>query len=169
MAHVSIDVSNPADIRRQLPGVRALRSEKLDKIGQLAKEVEALGNLIESLETIAGPKNGRSPKAQRGSVNEVPARGRAPARQTAIEALRRAGRPMGPAALYRFMEEEGIPVPANPNALGATLWTAAKAGEIVKADRRYSMRPLTDYARAGEMGFPTPAKLPEPVEGNPGR
>jgi hypothetical protein len=167
MANVSIDISNPADIRRRLPAVRSLRTEKIESLKGLAEEIDALGKLIESLEAMAGEENG---EADIGAA-APPSRGKAPARQVAIEALRLAGRPMGPRDLYRFMQEQDMPVPANSNALGATLWTAAKAGAINRIDRRYSALPITDYSKLPtDTPFPVPAtngqhKLP-PGEGD---
>ena len=49
-----------------------------------------------------------------------------------MQALEKAGRPMGPTSLYNFMVEQGMDLPDNANALGANLWAAAKAGRIVK-------------------------------------
>jgi hypothetical protein len=155
VTHVSIDISNPADIRRQLPAVRDLRTEKIGNLRGLVEEVDALGKLIESLEAMVGTENG----AQASAANtSPPSRGKTSARQIAIEALRRAGRPMGPSELYRFMQEQDMPVPANANALGATLWTAAKAGAIDRVDRRYSAHPITDYSTLPiDTPFPVPA------------
>lgn len=156
VTHVSIDISNPADIRRQLPAVRNLRTAKIETVKGLVEEVDALGKLIESLEAMVGAENGAGQASAANTPS--PSRGKAPARQVAIEALRRAGRPMGPSDLYRFMQEQDMPVPANPNALGATLWTAAKAGAIDRIDRRYSAHPITDYSKLPmDTPFPVPA------------
>jgi hypothetical protein len=169
MAQVPIDITNPADIRRQLPAVRELRAAKIRETQEALEEVQALGKLIESLEAMVGTEDAIQ-SANTTSRSRTAPRGKAPARQTAIEALRQAGRPMGPRDLYRFMQENDMPVPANANALGATLWTAAKAGAIDKVDRRYFARPMTDYAKAAEMGLPVPGHSDLPsIEGNPGR
>lgn len=154
--NIPIDISNPADIRRQLPAVYNLRAVKVEKVKGLIGEVDALSKLIQSLEAMVGTENGTDRVSAANAPS--PSRGKAPARQIAIEALRRAGRPMGPTDLYRFMQDQDMPVPANPNALGATLWTAAKAGVIDRIDRRYSAHPVTDYSKLPiDTPFPVPA------------
>lgn len=151
-----IDIANPEDIRRKLPQVRALYNAKHKEFDQLAAQLEGLKHLIESLTAIVGqPATSPAPPVP---TPRVSANGKAPAREAAIEALRRAGQPMGPTALYRFMGESGMDVPANSNALGASLWTAARAGQIVKTgDGRYAMRPITDYSELADTSFSAPA------------
>ncbi len=39
---------------------------------------------------------------------------------------------MGPTALFRFMNAEGLETPTNVNALGANLWAAHKNGRVKK-------------------------------------
>jgi hypothetical protein len=47
---------------------------------------------------------------------------------------------MGPTALYRYMQSEGLQVPTNRNALGAALWNAAKSGRIkTTPEDRYAL------------------------------
>ncbi len=166
MDHLQIDIANPADIQRQMPRIAALYNRKAQELQRLSSELQALGHLIDSLRAmaetpqIAGEASGNSGATVTvTSGGDATANGsaKAPARAVALDALRRAGRPMGPAALYRFMADEGMPVPANANALGATLWTAAKAGELVRTDdRRYALRPVTDYSKIPDE-FPRPS------------
>jgi hypothetical protein len=152
-----IDIANPEDIRRKLPQAQALYNRKQKELEQLHIELEGLKHLIQSLTVMSQqPIAGGEPT--RPALASTNGTAKAPARQLAIEGLRRAGRPMGPTALYRFMQEQNMPVPANSNALGAALWTAAKAGVITKIDGQYSTHRVTDYSKLPiDTPFPVPA------------
>ncbi len=76
----------------------------------------------------------------------------APSQERAVRALEKAGRPMGPADLFRYMKAEGLDAPTDIPALNARLWAAAKAGRVVNIDGKYS--PVG--------GFPVPGQLPGP-------
>jgi len=160
---VLIDIANPKAIREKLPEIRALFDAKQNEARRVSTELEGLRQLINYVVAIAGgPGDSHSPEPSAPKIDKT--KRRVSAKQKAIEALRRAGRPIGPAELYRFMEAEGMPLPPTPNALGASLYAAAKEGrEVIKTDEGYMARPITDYARAAELGFP----VPSPADGTP--
>ena len=132
---VPVNLADPKDIRAKMPDIKKLLASAKQELDALKEQVEMLTRIVGeepvapvSVEVSGGgsatasglkvPKAKGSPKA-------------APAQDRAIRALERAGRPMGPASLFRFMEAEGIEMPATLNRLNATLWAAAKAGRVV--------------------------------------
>jgi hypothetical protein len=158
MKSLLIDIADPQAIRQKMPEIRKLYEAKEEEARRVSMELEGLRQLITSVVALSGGPHGPSP--EQSPADTVPVK-RTTARQTALEALRRAGRPMGPAALYRLMEKEGMEMPPNANALGASLYAAAQAGEAIRTGEGYAMRPLTDYTKAAEMGFPVPDQLHE--------
>ena len=165
---IQIDLADPQDIRAKMPEIRRLWGEKLLELQNLTDQVELLGRLVgdQSSTGVAG----RMPKPQ-----GAPAKGRkgqnAPGQDRAVKALEHAGRPMGPTTLYKYMIAQGLDAPKDANALGSNLWSAWKAGRIMKASNGVYQpldgsgettidRPLTDYGFAAEQGFPAPASIP---------
>ncbi|HYM44832.1 MAG TPA: hypothetical protein VES65_01555 [Solirubrobacteraceae bacterium] len=127
--HLEVDLFDPQDIRAKLPEARRIYKAKREELAQLSEQVRRLGELVELLarvsgETAAGPSAGKVGDASEAKV--------APGQERAAAALERVGRPMGPSALFKFMQDEQLDAPANANALGANLWAAAKAGRIKK-------------------------------------
>ncbi len=170
--HLSIDPFNPQDVRAKLPEMRRMLGAKRKELEALNDQVRSLGELVELLARLAPNAPSTSSDGQGGSVAPVKA---APGQDRAVAALDRAGEPMGPTALYAFLEAEGREdMPTNANALGANLWSAAKAGRIKKLDDgRYALLtwepsppeptsppPVTDYRRAAEYGMPVPGHTP---------
>lgn len=135
-----VNLANKDDIRRKLPEARQIYRSKQDALKALLQDVEDWGDLVALLARIAGephaPTAARLPAnpfaAATQSLAKAPSKKKSPAQDRAIAGLKRAGRPMGPAHLYRFMIGENMPVPANSNALGAALWNAASSGRIKK-------------------------------------
>jgi hypothetical protein len=140
--HLPIDLANLQDIRLKLPEAKRLYEAKRKELDELAQQVEYWGALVNVLARIVGEDGLELPKPHPvgrarmyGGGHGVPlkpTRQRAPAQEKAVEALEQAGRPMGPAALYRFMIGEGMKTPTSANALGANLWAAEKAGRVKK-------------------------------------
>jgi hypothetical protein len=135
--HLPIDLADPQDIRAKLPAARKLYEDKRRELERLRLEVEHWGTLVELLARLVGESpaiSGSSGIRASAFRKETPAKRRkgSPAQDRAVQGLERARRPIGPAALYRFMEDEGLGVPTNPNALGAALWSAVKAGRAKK-------------------------------------
>jgi hypothetical protein len=124
---LSINLADPDDIRTKLPRVRNLHATKRRDLEKLTEEVRHWGELAETLARLVGETSGSSTR-----MKESPLRKSAPGQDRAVEALEKAGRPMGPTALYRFMLGEGLEAPKNANALGANLWAAARAGRVKK-------------------------------------
>jgi len=158
-----VNVLDPKDVEAKMPQLRELLATK-------RQEQKALNEQVALLERIVGP-DAAAPAQRKLSGAEVLAAGMlkarkaAPAQDRAVQALERAGRPMGPTSLYKFMlAEGGDNMPIDANTLGSNLWAAAKAGRIVKAPNGVyaplgfpTDRPLTDYDFAGENGFPVPS------------
>jgi hypothetical protein len=167
-----VNVLDPKDVEAKMPQLRELLAAK-------RQELDALTGQVAFLTRIIGPDV--SPSTQRKTSGaEVLAAGMlkaqkaAPAQDRAVQALERAGRPMGPTSLYKFMlAEGGDDLPGDANVLGSNLYAAAKAGRIVKAPNGVYApkgfpddRPLTDYDLAGENGFPVPS-AGQPLGGEP--
>jgi len=156
-----INVLDPKDVAAKMPQIKELLAAKRE-------ELEALTEQVAFLERVVGPAVAPERRAKRslpaGSLVKVRNQKIAPAQDRAVQALEKAGRPMGPTSLYNFMVEQGMDLPDNANALGANLWAAAKAGRIVKTPNGVyaalgapTDRPLTDYDAAAENGFPVPS------------
>jgi hypothetical protein len=158
---IKVNVADPKDIEAKMPQVRALLEKKRAELEELQAQVKVLDRIV-GKEPASAAANGQAPKASRKTV--------APSQERAIQALEKAGRPMGPTSLYEFMQREGMtPLPRDANALGASLWAAAKAKRIGKAPNGVYVppgmpadRPLTDYDAAAANGMPVPAQLPGP-------
>lgn len=168
---VPVNLADPKDIRAKMPDIKKLLANAKQELDALKEQVEMLTRIVGeepaapvSVEVSGGGSatvSGRKTPKPKGSPKAAPAQDRA------IRALERAGRPMGPASLFRFMEAEGIEMPATLNRLNATLWAAAKAGRVVKAPNGVyaplgtpTDRPLTNYDAARANGMPVPGRLP---------
>ena len=167
-----LNVLDPKDVAAKMPQLRELLDAKRQELDALTAQVAFLARIV-------GPD--AAPEQPISTIVTVPGGGRvhvrgrkvAPAQDRAVQALEKAGRPMGPTSLYNFMIEQGMDVPDSANALGANLWAAAKAGRIGKTPNGVYVppgfptdRPLTDYDFAGENGFPTPS-AGHPLGGEP--
>lgn len=161
--HLQIDLADPQDIRNKLPEAKRMHAAKRLQLENLRQQVERWETLIDSLAGVVGEEgieesdrlNKRSP-ASPESIPPESTQKAAPAQERAIRALKHAGRPMGPSELYRYMDAQGMKVPSNPNALGATLWTAVKTGRAMKTpDGLYA--PL-DSESASRNGAHTDAR-----------
>jgi hypothetical protein len=164
--HLLVDPFDPQDIRAKLPEMRRVLGAKRKELEALTDQVRSLGELVELMARLAPA----SPQPNAGKSGSVAPAKSAPGQERAVGALERAGRPMGPAALYAFLEAEGREddMPKNANALGANLWAAARAGRIKKTtDGLYApltwepptepIAPLvTDYRVAAKYGMPVP-------------
>ncbi len=140
---LTVNLADPVDIREKLPEAQRLYEAKVQELSDLERDVQHWRQLVEYLSAVAGvglqlqPAQGRTT----GTL-EVKSRKRSPAQDAAVEALEAAGRPMGPSALYRFMIGQGMEGPKNPNALGASLFGAARAGRIRHLKDRNEYAPL---------------------------
>jgi hypothetical protein len=132
---LQVNLTSQEDIRAKLPEARRIYKAKADALRALRREVENWTKLVELLAQLAGePDTVETPD---GGADTTRAQTRAtkkesPAQDRAIAALQRAGKPMGPTALYRFMEHQDLQLPKNPNALGAALWNAMENGRLKK-------------------------------------
>lgn len=126
---LTVDLTSLEDIRAKLPLARDLYERKQEALVTLNQEVETWRDLVNLLARSVGEPGIEPPPTSRR-----PTRRRAPGQERAIQALERAGRPMGPKALFSFMNDEGMDAPTNVNALGANLWAAEKAGRIKKTN-----------------------------------
>jgi hypothetical protein len=166
MNDLKIDISDPADVARKLPALRRSYELKLKERNLLSGQLKLLAHLIEAATAIEGTS-----KNQSSVISPTPSKRRrrtAPAQERAIRALEAAGGlAMSPTSLYKFMVDKGLDAPKDANVLGANLWDAWKAGRLMRAPngvytplddsgRTEWDRPLTDYYRASEFGFPAP-------------
>ena len=166
-----VNIGDPKDIQEKMPQIRDLLAEALDAQATLREQLNAQDEQVALLERIVGPiapsdigqekAKGKAKERAKGRKTEPSARKVAPSQEHAVRALERAGRPMGPADLFRFMESQGMEMPTSVGALNARLWAAAKTGRVVK-------QPDNTYAPAG--GFPSAsnghAQLPDPTATN---
>jgi hypothetical protein len=176
--HLSIDPFDPQDVQAKLPEMRRMLAAKRKELEALNDQIRSLGELVELFGRLAPPPPSTPSAGRDDSVTRAKS---APGQDRAVAALERAGQPMGPAALYAFMQAEGLEnMPKNANALGANLWSAVKAGRIKKLeDGRYAslvweppspepVLPLsTDYRRAAEYGMPVPGQRQDREGGQP--
>lgn len=143
-----VNLTSQDDIRAKLPEAKRIFAAKQEALRDLRREVANWASLIDSLALLVGepgvgqPETGRYRIATGSRIVgrpygggeavplRTPAHKESPAQDRAIAGLERAGEPMGPTALYRFMESQDLQVPKNPNALGAALWNAAENGRI---------------------------------------
>jgi hypothetical protein len=172
---VPVNLADPKDIRAKMPEIKRI-------LAAARQELDALKEQVEVLARIVGEPSASAQVAESGSDSDsalikpgrkAPKRPRpqkaAPSQERAVRALEKAGRPMGPASLFRFMEAEGMDRPQSVSALNAVLWAASKAGRVVKTPNGIyappgfpTDRPLTDYDAAAANGMPVPARLPGP-------
>jgi hypothetical protein len=169
---VPVNLADPKDIRAKMPEIKRILAAARQELDALKEQVEVLTRIVgePSASAEVAESGSGSDSAPTASDQKAPKRPRpqkaAPSQERAVRALERAGRPMGPASLYRFMEAEGMDRPQSVSALNAVLWAASKAGRVVKAPNGVyappgfpTDRPLTDYDEAAQKGFPVPASL----------
>jgi hypothetical protein len=172
----NVDLANPDEIQSKMPEIKQLYAERREALKALENQVELLRRLVgekpPSAATASGASRARAKKAarpKRAGIN-------APSQDRAVKGLEHAGRPMGPTTLYRYMVANNLDVPKDANALGSNLWSAWRAGRIMKATNGVYQPldgsgettvdgPLTDYDFAAEQGFPVPAQLPHSNSG----
>jgi hypothetical protein len=100
---LQVNLTSQDDIRAKLPEARRIYRAKIDALRVLRREVENWAKLVELLAQLAGePETVEAPD---GGTDTTRAQTRAtkkesPAQDRAIAALHRAGKPMGPTALY---------------------------------------------------------------------
>lgn len=171
-ATFNIDLANPDEIQERMPELKQFYAEQRAALRTLEGQVELLRRLVGEKAPASGTATngtrtrGKKPaRTNRAGIN-------APGQDRAVKALEHAGRPMGPTTLYRYMLANGLDAPKHANALGSNLWSAWKAGRIMKASNGVYQPldgtgkttidgPLTDYDFAAEQGFPVPAQLPQ--------
>jgi hypothetical protein len=162
---VPVNLADPNDIQAKMPEIKRL----LDNARQ---ELEGLKAQVDMLARIVGdePASAASATPARKVRRRPRPRKAAPSQERAIAALTQAGRPMGPASLFRWMEAQGFEGrPRNVPALNSILWAAEKAGRVGKTPNGLYVppgfptdRPLTDYDAATANGMPVPEQLPGP-------
>jgi hypothetical protein len=164
---VPVNLADPKDIEAKMPEIKRL-------LAKASQELKALKAQVEMLTRIAGeaPVSAPAPPVNRKARKRQRPRKAAPSQERALRALAQAGRPMGPASLFRWMETEGWDgKPRNVAALNSILWAAEKAGRVGKTPNGLYVppgfptdRPLTDYDAAAANGMPVPAQaqLPGP-------
>jgi hypothetical protein len=174
---LQVNLLNVDDIRAKLPEARRIYRAKLDALAAMSQDVQNFSGMLSWMAHMAGEqaKEADPWAAARQSLGDArvdtlaptvrPKRVPSPAQDRAVAALKRAGQPMGPTALYRFMESQDLQVPTDANALGAALWNAAKNGRVSKTpDGLYALlewepdQPQLQDAPSG--GFPKPTTEP---------
>ncbi len=167
---VSVNLADPKDIRAKMPELTRLLATARQELGALKEQVAILTRIVGdddvAITDIAVSGAGSATAEGQKMPTRQRARKAAPAQERAVEALERAGSPMGPAALFKFMEANELERPRDVTALNAVLWAAAKAGRVEKA-------PGNTYAPAGGFprlhptamtnGTPAQAQLPGPT------
>jgi hypothetical protein len=144
---LSINLADPQEVRAKMPEIKGLLAEARQQLRALEDQVELLARMVgekapaSAATATSGGTSSRGRKASKRRVQKA-----APSQERAVQALEKAGRPMGPAELFRFMEAEGIDRPASVSALNAILWAASNTGRVVKT-------PNNAYEPPG--GFPT--------------
>jgi hypothetical protein len=173
----NIDLANPDEVEAKMPEIKQLYAERRAALKTLENQVELLRRLVGEKPPSSATASGASsrPRAKRATRNKR-AGIKAPGQDRAVKALEHAGRPMGPTTLFKYMIANGLDAPRDSNSLGSNLWSAWKAGRIMKASngvyqaldgsgRTTIDGPLTDYDFAAEQGFPVPSQLPHSNSG----
>lgn len=166
-----IDLADPEDIRAKMPEIKRLYAEKRQELKALSEQIDLLARLVGDPRSMTTRAPARAAIRGRAGQN-------APGQDRAVAALAKVGQPIGPTSLYRYMVENEMDAPKDANTLGSNLWSAWKAGRIMKAPngvytpldgtgRTEHDQPLTDYYEAERKGMNVPHV--SPVEGNPGR
>lgn len=152
---LQVNLMDQDDIRAKLPEARRIYRAKQEALEALKQDVQNFGGLVAWMAHIVGEQANalemppRTPEST-SAISSAEAVGTptitttkrkdSPAQDRAIAALRRAGKPMGPSALYRYMQSQDLQLPKNPNALGAALWNATKSSRVKKtADGLYAL------------------------------
>ncbi len=125
-----VDLADPREVQEKLPQIKALLEAKRVELKELTAQVHLLARLVGEAPLARERKTAARRAA--GVSTRIRAHRASPVQDRAVEGLERAGRPMGPTALYDFMTVEGISTPKSSDALGASLWAAANAGRIQK-------------------------------------
>jgi hypothetical protein len=142
----SVNLADPKEVRAKMPEIKGLLAQARQELRALEDQVEMLSRIVgERPSTSAAAASGSKSGSRSRKTSKRRPQKAAPSQEKAVQALERAGRPMGPAELFHFMEQEGIETPSNVSALNALLWAASKAGRVEKA-------PNNAYAPPG--GFP---------------
>jgi hypothetical protein len=118
-----------------MPEIKGLLAEARQELHALEDQVEFLARLVgeKPAPSTTATSAGKSASARGRKTPKRRVQKAAPSQERAVKALERAGRPMGPAELFRFMEAEGIERPGSVSALNAILWAASNTGRVVKA------------------------------------
>ena len=133
---LSINLADPQEVRAKMPEIKGLLAEARRELRALEDQVELLSRIVgekTSTSAAAAATGGRSASARTRKTSKGRVQKAAPSQERAVRALEKAGRRMGPAELFRFMEAEGIQKPASVAALNAILWAASNTGRVVKA------------------------------------
>jgi hypothetical protein len=162
---LSLNLADPQEVRAKMPEIRALLAEARQELRALEDQVELLARIVgenppaslvrETSRGRSAPGRGRKPPKRRQTQKA------APSQERAVQALERAGCPMGPADLFRFMEARGMDRPTTVSALNALLWAASKKGRVVKAPGNVYEPPGGFPAHAAN-GMAVSAQLPGP-------
>jgi hypothetical protein len=137
---MTVNLADPKDVREKMPEIKRLLAAARQELKDLNAQVELLARLVgeRGSDSTAAASTRPQSKPRRKTRTRTGTSKPAPAQEQAVRALEHAGRPMGPAELYRFMEAHDLPRPNTLERLGSVLWAAAKAGRLVGMDGMYS-------------------------------
>jgi hypothetical protein len=151
---MTVNLADPQDVRSRMPDIQRLLAAARQQLAAVEAQVELLERIVgerrpagQASSTAASGKRART-KTRKARAHGAP--NAAPAQERVIHGLEVAGRAMGPAELYRFMEARDLPRPNTLERMGSVLWAAAQAGRVVSKDGKYEPK----------GGFPT-AELPD--------
>jgi hypothetical protein len=169
-----VNLGSPKDVVSKMPQIKEALAEARPELDDLKEYVELLTRLVgegppASAPTAASKRRSTKGRAATAPTKQGRTRKAAPAQEQAVQALRRAGRSMGPADLFRFMEAEGLETPVSVGRLNAILWAAAKAGRVVKQpDSTYALHPSTQLPGPPLNGSSTATQVSPQTQYAPG-
>jgi hypothetical protein len=137
---MTVNLADPKDVRAKMPEIEGLLAIARQQLADLEAQVDLLERIAgrrptsQASSTAASGKRARSKTRRKGRA----APKAAPAQERAIEALQLAGRAMGPAELFRFMDERGLSGANTVARLGSILWAAAGSGRLIRTDGKYA-------------------------------
>jgi hypothetical protein len=168
---MTVNLADPQEVRSRMPEIEGLLAAARRQLADVEAQVDLLERIVgqrrpSGSSASAGTSGKRTGgKARRRTRATAPKS--APSQERAVEAIEAAGRPMGPAELFRFIQEHGLPGPNSIERMGSVLWAAAGSGRLIRNDGKYA--PINGFpARStgaaaiinGQMTVPTP--LPGP-------
>jgi hypothetical protein len=154
---MTVNLADPHEVRSKMPEIEGLLAAARRQLADVEAQVDLLERIVgQPRSSSHGPSLAASGKRTRGKTRRKvrAAPSKAPAQEQAVKAIELAGHPMGPAELFRFMQEQKLPGPNSVERLGSILWAAAGAGRLTRMDGKYT--PIGGFPDRSESALAAP-------------